>query len=553
LADPKRESEYKYVRAALAKMGRPASEALIGVLDNPDPKFQTQIVLALETLTFADAKLFLLKPCFAPDSDDSLREAAERALQRIGGVPNKEQAVALLVESAKKYFNRNQALRGVIDGKVEEWSFDPEKKICTVSLRLADDVARQLACRLALEAISIAPENAEARRLFAATMLENHSFVNGLDQPPDVEKAMMLLGYGPGHEKELQDLLDYVIATKHYPAATAAVSALASFGKAGELLYPETGRSILIQAAEQPDRRLRLAACKAIVQLKPEKPYPGSSKVLDALAYFASGSGTRKAIVAGPNLNKIPRLASGLSAAGFKIDTAKTGNEVLQKLLASPDYELAMIDAGISQPPIELLVQQIRRDDRSADVRVGIIARAGFFDKAEHTAGNDPLTLDFPRPSEDAVVQRQVEQLAAIKPRDLVRPEERLRQAGEALDLLAEMSREPKLYDIRRVQESLFTALNSPSLAAKSLAVLANVNSPEAQQAIVGIANRGSSSPELRQAAADAFRANVQSHGVLLKTDEIRRQKELLEKSEKSDQDTHKVLESIVESLESKK
>jgi hypothetical protein len=239
--------------------------------------------------------------------------------------------------------------------------------------------------------------------------------------------------------------------------------------------------------------------------------------------------------------------------AGFKVDTANTGKEVMQRLLASPDYEIAMIDAGISLPEINQLLQQIRRDDRSADVRVGIIARAGFFDKAEHVAASDPLTMDFPRPNDDDAVRWEADQLATIKPRDLVSPEERLRQAGEALDLLAEVSKSPKLYDIRLVQNSVISALKTPSLAAKALLVLANINSPESQLAILNIANSESSPMELRQAAADAFRANVQSNSVLLKTDEIRHQYDLYNGSEKADKDIQKVFGSILDCLEMKK
>jgi CheY-like chemotaxis protein len=325
-------------------------------------------------------------------------------------------------------------------------------------------------------------------------------------------------------------------------------------GKADELLYPATGQSILVKAVQQPDRRLRMAAIHAIAQLNPQKPYPGSSNVTDALAYFAAGTGTRRALVAGPNLNKIPKLVSGLSAAGFTVDTVNSGKEVMEKLLASPDYEIAMIDAGVSRPSIDMLLQQIRRDARSADVRVGIIARTGDFEKAEHVADADSLTKHFPRPNEDDAVRWEAERLAEIKPRDLVQPEERLRQAGDALDLLAELARtSPKLYDIRRAQDSVISAMKIPSLAAKAVAVLANVNSPEAQQTLVATASRDTSPIELRQAAVEAFRASVQAHGILLKTDEILRQYDIYNQSKNADEATQKVLGLLLDCLEAPK
>jgi CheY-like chemotaxis protein len=296
-----------------------------------------------------------------------------------------------------------------------------------------------------------------------------------------------------------------------------------------------------------------MAALHAIIKLKPEKPFPGSSNVTQALAFFAAGTGQRRAMVAGPNLSNIPKLVSGLSAAGFKVDTANTGKEVMQKLLTSPDYEIAMIDAGVSLPEINQLLQQIRRDDRSADVRVGIIARSGFFEKAEHVAASDPLTMDFPRPHEDDAVRWEAERLATIKPRELVQPEERLRQAGEALELLAEASKSPKLYDVRIVQTAVISALKTPTLAEKALTVLANINSPESQLAILDVANRAAFSLELRTAAANAFCTNVESYGVLLKQDEIRRQYDLYNQSEKTEKEIQALFGSILDTLEKKK
>ena len=58
---------------------------------------------------------------------------------------------------------------------------------------------------------------------------------------------------------------------------------------------------------------------------------------------------------------------------------------------------------------------------------------------------------------------------------------------------------------------------------------------------------------ELRLAAVDAFRANVQANGVLLKTDEVRRQYDLYNKSEKADKATQKVFGLILDCLEARK
>lgn len=559
LADPAREAEYKNVRSALASMGRTLFDQMINIMENADPKLKEQAILVLGEAVAIDAKYYLLAPALEPaegaENQTAVSTAAREALARLsnGRLPSKSEATKLLIKAADAYLNRQLPMRDAVDGKIEIWRWDGEQHKCVILSLPVEDARLVTAAHLAHDALTLAPENVEAKQLYWTSALEAAAYQAGLDKPVDTSKPPFAELENKANIPFLQNLIDYAAAGKHYSAAAAAAGMLGRVGTADGLLYPLTGQSVLVRAVEQPDRRLRMAALEAIVKLKPEKSYFGSSNVLRALAYFSTGSGTRRALVAGPNLNNIPRVLPALAAAGFKVDTAQTGKQVLEKLLASPDYEIAMIDAGISSPSIDQLLQQIRRDYRTADIRVGIVARDGFIEKAEHAAGSDSLALSFPRPNEDGAASSEVAQLVAIKPRDLVRPEERLSQAGVALNLLAELSRSPKLYDIRRIQDSVITALKTPALAAKALAVLANVNSLEAQQALVATASSDASPMELRQAAVEAFRQNVHAFGVLLSDEEVRRQYDLYNKSEKADKAIQQVLGLILDCLEAPK
>ena len=73
------------------------------------------------------------------------------------------------------------------------------------------------------------------------------------------------------------------------------------------------------------------------------------------------------------------------------------------------------------------------------------------------------------------------------------------------------------------MQDAALVALRDPNLAVKAVAVLANTNSSESQQALVELASRFTQPLELRMAAAEALRQNIQRHGILLTIDEIAR------------------------------
>jgi hypothetical protein len=553
LDDPKQEANFSRLRAVLPLMDRDAFRPLVGVLENADPALRVQVILSLQALGDTQAKLFLLEPALAPASDQAVRAAAQNALRQLaGGVPDRDEAVRLLTDAAENYFDRREKVADETGGKVELWQWDADKKQCRVLELPGEDAARAVAARLAGDAFRLAPDDPNVRRLHLMTLLDAAAYRKGLDQPLDEGDASIRIASGLG-TKALEEVLAAALATHHPGAAAAAAQLLGRIGKA-EQLYQSATPCPLARAVQSPDRRVRLAALKSLAAWKPDRPYPGSSAVPDALAFFIATRGGRQALVAGPNSQDNQRLVGSLAAAGYQAGLAVNGREAMRLLTGSPDYELALIDAGIDRPLIEQLLQEIRRDCRTADLRVGVLAREGFSDRAERAAEADTSAKAFVRPHDEQAVRWQIDQLAALNPRDFVGHDERQRQAAEAMDLMAEMARSGgKIYDFRRALPAVLTAMNSPALAAKAIAVLGKLNLPEAQRTLAETASRGTAALEVRQAALAALRENIKAHGILLTNREIRRQYDRYNQSAQADRQTQKILGEILDILESPK
>jgi hypothetical protein len=551
LADFGRAAEHLSIRTALAAMDRQAADPLSGILDQADAELKIQAIGILGEMKAPAVQLFLFQPYFSEKSDSRVRAAAGAALKKLGGaLPTRDQVVRLLIENAKKYFNHRQIVPGVVDDKAEVWHWDGARHKCVVEQIPVADASRALAARLARYAFDIAPENNVAVQLYLATMLETAAYQNGLPNPLNDNDAAVSEGKRLG-PKAVEAALDYAIADGHPASAAAAAQILGQIGNAEELLYGGPKPGALALALQNPNRRLRIAAARAIVSLKPNRPFAGSSYVLQTLGFFASSSGMRRALLAGANVEDLRKMVPALSAAGFQSDTAVNGREAMRMAVSSPDYALALIDAGIDQPPLNLLLQQLRHDDRSADLRVGVIAREGFSERAQHAAEHDPLAKAFARPHDEASITWQLEQLATLKPDEFVTFDERQRQTGEALDMLAELGRNPgKLFDMHQVEKAVLTALNTPSLCKRAIAVLATINSPEVQRALVETAGRVTQPLEIRQAAVSAFRQNLQAHGILLTAEEIKKQYEQYNESKNQDAATRNILGLILDCLE---
>lgn len=555
LADPTRSTEYANVRTVLASMGRFAQEPLLAVIDGAgpklaDPKLTVQAILALAEMNQPKLAVYFVGPSLSEKSDPEVRTAAATALKRLtGGVPSQAEGARQLGDVAKLYFARKQPIEGVDEGKVVLWRWDEAKRRAVASQGTSSDASRVTAARLARDAHSLAPDDHEITLLYLATMLDVAAYAKGLDRPLN-DKDPAIVEAKPFGAKTINDVLEFAIINQHPAAATAAARLLGEIGTADELLYQGDKPAPLVRAVQQPDRRLNMAALAAIVRLQPTKPFPGSSYVPGALAFFAGSSGVRHAIVAGPNMERIRDLTGLLTTVGFQVDPVTNGKDLLRMATQSPDYEVAFIDVSMSRPEAGQLLQEMRRDPRTASLLVALIARDGFLEQAQRQADADPMSKAFAKPEDEQAIRWQLDQLATLAPHDVdfkIRQE----QAAVALDLLAELSRTSgKLYDLRRTQAAVLVALYNPKLSLKAVAVLANINSPESQRALVDLASRFVQPLKVRQAAAKAFVENTQKHGILLTTDEIRQQYDRYNESEKQDAASQKVLSQILDCLE---
>jgi hypothetical protein len=552
LADPSRAAEHGNVRAALVRLGGDAVDPLIALVESGDPKLAVEAIELLARLKAQRAIVFLLAPYAAEESHPDVRHAAELALLSLSGqTPSKSAALELLTQRAEEHFDRKRPPREDLDGQARLWTWDADAKQLVSRTAPADEASLARACRLARDACSVAPGNERARVLHLATLLERAAYENGLEKPLEATEGTVAGRVAEFEPEVIEDVLEYALETGHAPAATAAARILGRVGNPDTLLCQGSATAPLARATWDADRRVRLAAVQAILRMDPIHSFPGSSRVVDALVYFANSTGVPRALVAAPSTAEAQRVGGYLVALGYELDTAVTGGEAIRKLLASPDYELALVDAALERPTVHFLLQQLRHDCRTAKLPVGVTARAGQLGRARHLARNDPLAEAFSRAHTQEAVQWQVEQLMKRAGPERVLAAERGRQAAWAMKWLAELTgREQRIYDLSPAQDVAMAAITDPRLGLDAVRVLGNLGTPECQQALVDLASRWTQPLELRLAAAEAVRQTIQRNGILLTTEQILVQYDRYNRSENLDPGTQEVLGLILDCIE---
>ena len=548
LADEGRAAEHAAVRQALAGFGADAVGPLLALVRSAKPALAVQAIQTLADLGQADLAVRLLGPAWRETSDPQVRDAARRALAAlVGRVPDVNEAVPLLERFARSYYNDQRKLAGDMDGQAAVWNWDAEKSELTSERVSARGAALELARDLAEAAADLAPRNRGVRLLYLGSLAEAaaHHADAGSDAAQEILADQDL--------RDIEALLTESLANEHTAAATAAVQILGQAGQT-EVLYRRSPQpSALIEAVRHSDRRLRMAALAAVFALKPSKPYPGSSFVIEALGYFAGSFGAAKALAADARPLEVELAAGALAATGYETEVATTDREALAQAIASPDMEVALIDFNLASPVSGQLLERFRGDNRTARLPIGIVASSEDLDEAARLARRVPLTAVVIRTHDPAALKFQVDQLFKKLGRSTISADERRQQAGQAIAWLSQTAAAPeRLYNLRRIEAPLADALWDPEFGPQAAKILATLGTPRSQKALVDLASFAAQPLELRQAASAAFASSVADFGPLLTTGEIHLQYDRYNQSETQDQATQKVLASILDVVEAR-
>jgi len=523
LANDARLDEHAMVRAALVKMGDEAVAPLLAVVNQRGPDNTRVVVEAIRILSVSKARgipQFLIGPAIDPHADVAVRDVAKVGLiKMIGSAPTRFEGISVLADRTVDYLEGGQPVPTVLGENSLEGRL-------TVAAQLARDAYRA------------APNDARIRRLYLVSSLEASE-----DESVIAEGAFKLRDY--------RNTLEYAMSKGHLQAATRSARQLGKIGAADELLYGSERPSILAQAARHSNRRLRMVAVDAILAMQPTDQFAGSSYVTDALGFFVATSGAPRVLIVGPSTEASRRLVGGLAAQGYEVDTAVTGREAVRLAASSPDYELALIDSAVASPTMGVLVQQLRNEWRTADLRVGLIARPRDFDRAKKIAEPDPMTLAFYRPTDEETIAWQLGKLEQLGSRTFVDHVERQQQAAAALAHLAELAElDEKVFNTSRLEERVLAALYVPALTPAVVAVLKHSGTHRSQRVLVDLASRHTQPVAIRRAATAAFIESIEKHRILLTTEEINRQYERYNASEHLDVATQKLLGLVLDAIE---
>jgi hypothetical protein len=555
LADPRRAGDHAAARQALLDLRRFAEGPLLGALGSTDEAFRCEIIRILGQIGSVAARPFLLRLSLAEGTAAELRQTARQALLGSEGeVSGRAEAGPVLCKQVLRQLEATRTGESTADELVPVWHWEDARKSVAARMVPSGEASLVRAVQIAGELVAMAPDRAEYQEIYLVANLELAKRHMGLNQrlSPDVQKQIAAMARSDA--KAVEQALQLAIEKDLQAAAVGAIEVLVGLGDE-RLLESTSGRPRPVaQALRHPDPIVRFAAAEAIIRWDPRHPYAGCSHLPETLAYFAQSAGSRRVLIGHPRVDQSQTLAGMLAELGLESDAAQSGRDVFRLASASPDYQFLLLSDALESPPVEDLVQQLRREPCAAALPIGIVAREFNSARLQRLCEEDPLTATFPRPFDLVGVAQHVRRLSELSVAVTDDKELHLHRAEVAIDYLthvAENRQAYPFYDILSQQAAIARAMSVPRLCVKSAGALGFIGSPQAQRLLVGFASQNARALPERQAAARAFEVAVRTRGLVLSRGEILQQYDRYNQSAKLDQDTQKVLGSLLDTIES--
>lgn len=531
------------IQSAMNGLESSAVPGLVGALRHPDAKVKAAVAEALGEIGDHRALPWLV---FASAQPGELGHTAQNAVLKLNDGQSVGSPVRYLTREAASYLDRDVYFSAP---NVEVWVWDADLKALQ-PIALETNVAEgAIGYRLARLALDLDPNDQAAQAIALSTLLQEESDRLGSEFPGKDASGVwsMALASGP---QTLENVLKRAMLTgRHERVAILAIKALAQLVTVTDLLTTDGRPHILLEALNSSDRRVQFEAAKALVELDPSERFPGSSRVVPALARFIQSTPqTPRAVVVHNNLAEGSNWVGYLKAAGYDALLETSGRDGFAEAARRGDAELVLVSTQMDPGGWALpeTVANFKADARTAGVPLIVVGPLDAKLRLSTLLSKNPGVGFMVSPANQAIAQTQIAfqlKKLGISP---LSSTERLAYANEASQLLSRLVAEKGPNAMTAMLGSLdphvyrtLKAMNAPSDQRPA-------QSPQARAALFAKVAQDSLREEQRIAAAVELSSEIQKSGYGLPADQVRKINEIFLKLKSDKKPLREALSQLV-------
>jgi len=519
--------------------------ALAAVLDSPDASVAAAAATALGLIGDQQAVPFLTFPAASPTALPAVRTAAQQAIAGLTGHSFSAQPRTPAQTLTATAWNYHRHKIEFSDDPVVVWSWDSGTKALVPRELSRSEAEGFLGLRFAHQALELSPKDRDAQVVQMSLALEKAVERVGFESFPAKDQATFAAATATD-SSVLGDVLKTAIADGKTDLAAAASMALGQITDRSALA--STGRPHpLVDALYAPGRRTQFAAARALANLVPTSPFPGSSRIVPTLARFVIHQSLPRAVVIDGNPNRGSQFAGFLINLGYDSELEMTGSHGFIAATETADVDVILIAYDLHGDRWNLndTLTNLKADSRTAAIPVFVYGPLDLPVMRPNLARNYPGLRFLVQPGDAGLLQKQLKGLSSP-----LSPTERAGYAREAAALLARIATErkgPLTPDLAGVEPALAVALGNLETGSSAAAALGEVPNPDAQRSLADVVLDPSRAPAPRRQAATQLVRSLQRFGPLMSADQEARLGRTF--SEESDAEVRAGLQNVINAL----
>ena len=529
----------------MGRLDRSVIPALAAVLDSSDPLLVVDAAIAMGMIGDNEAIPFLTFPAAFSETSPLVQTAAQEAITRLTGqlfLAHLHKSAQVLTNAAWRY-HRHQS--EFADGPVVVWVWDNDRKAPAARQVSRTEAEGNLGLRLVQQALRLDPDNRDAQIAQISLTLDKAIERVGLSSFPTKDPASFNLTKASG-PSILSEVLKTAITDGKTELAAVAATALGQVIDQTALITTGQPHS-LVNALYAPHRRVQFAAAKAVADLTPTEPFPGSSRVIPTLARFVINQPLPRAVVIDSNPTRGSQLTGFLISLGYDSELELSGANGFRAAAESADVELILISYDLFRTGWGLndILTNLEADSRTVTIPVFIYGPLNVQYKRPNLDHDYPGIKFLVQPINAEMLSRQLKGLPAR-----LSEAERTSYAGEAVALLARIATEhkgPLIADLTAVEPVLALALNKAQTAPAAVTALGELPDPNAQRSLADVVLDPSQTPAIRKQSASKLVHSIQRFGRLITANQ--EAKLLTTIREETDPETRATLLTILRAL----
>ncbi len=498
-------------------MKRYAVMPLAAALGKLDPTNQRKVADMLGEIGYPAAVPFLLAVANDEKSPADVRDAARRAVERIGATSMSTSAQ--FTELARRFFDGEESLVSYPSERTNNvWSYDPfgGLTLTPVPTEIYREVMTMLMAR---NALALDASDSRALALFVAGDLRRENRLPAEAKDPIFGESprsasFYAMAAGP-------DIAQSVIALAADRRDTALVrdgiAAVAQTGGSTNLLAGQSGRAALLECLRYPEKRVQYEAALAIGEALPEQTFPGDFSVVPILASAVRDAGTVIAGVVATSEEDRRQVSGRLGTIGFTTLTgAGSFAEFEPEIAASVGLDLLVVQG--SPESAKVAVDAARLAGSTAAVPIVVAVAEGEVARTMRMFEGDAGVVVWPAGGPEDAFKAAIDAAFAKQSGGKITDDEAMDYTVRALGTLQKIAvANSPVFSIRDAEKPLLDALNRRTGGVRLLVadVVALLPGPASQRALIDAAMASQDEAEkielLTRAAASARRFGNQA------------------------------------------